>query len=104
MVVLGVFPGALGFVIWSFVLGHFGAVRATNFFYLVPPLATCLAVILAGEFPGIRTLIGGAIAVVGVILFNARGRAAKSAPISAIQRANYAEGDCSALSKVRGGV
>jgi drug/metabolite transporter (DMT)-like permease len=74
VVVLGVFPGALGFVTWSYVLGHFGAVRATNFLYLVPPLATCLAVVLAGEFPGMRTLFGGAIAVAGVILFNARGR------------------------------
>jgi drug/metabolite transporter (DMT)-like permease len=96
VVALGVFPGALGFVTWSYVLGQFGAVRATNFLYLVPPLATCLAVVLAGEFPGLRTLFGGAIAVAGVILFNARGRAEISAPSSAVQCTNYAEADRSA--------
>ncbi|WP_225770376.1 DMT family transporter [Inquilinus sp. Marseille-Q2685] len=72
---LGVLPAAIGYATWTTALGHFGAARATNFLYLVPPVATAIAVPLLGETPGPQTLLGGAVAIAGVVLVNTRGRA-----------------------------
>lgn len=71
---LGVLPAAIGYATWTIALGHFGAARATNFLYLVPPVATAIAAPLLGELPGPQTLLGGAIAIAGVVLVNTRGR------------------------------
>jgi drug/metabolite transporter (DMT)-like permease len=74
VVALGTLPAAVGYATWTFALGHFGAARASNFLYLIPPVAVALAFVLAGEVPGPRTLLGGAVAVAGVVLVNTRGR------------------------------
>ena len=71
---LGVFPAALGYATWTYALGHYGAARAANFLYLVPPVATALAVPLVGEWPTLQTLAGGALAIAGVVVVNTRGR------------------------------
>lgn len=71
---LGIFPAALGYAAWSCVLGHFGAVRASNFLYLVPPVATIVAIPMTGEVPGPTTIAGGIAAIAGVALVNTRGR------------------------------
>ncbi len=76
---LGVLPAAIGYATWTYALGHFGAARATNFLYLVPPVATAIAVPLLGELPGPQTLLGGAVAIAGVVLVNMRGRTAPQA-------------------------
>jgi drug/metabolite transporter (DMT)-like permease len=78
---LGVLPAAIGYATWTYALGHFGAARATNFLYLVAPVATAIALPL-GEAPGPQTLLGGAVAIAGVVLVNTRGRAAPRAPAS----------------------
>lgn len=74
VVVLGVFPAALGYAAWSYALGHYGAARASTFLYLVPPVATLLAFALSRELPGLTTVLGGLIAVAGVALVNTGGR------------------------------
>jgi hypothetical protein len=51
-------PAALGYAAWTYALGHFGAAQAANFLYLVPPVATGLAFVIAGEVPGVPTLAG----------------------------------------------
>lgn len=76
VVALGVFPAALGYVAWAYALGRFGAARAANALYLVSAVATCLAFVLVREVPSVRTLIGGAVILAGVILVNTRGRPA----------------------------
>ncbi|WP_437374362.1 DMT family transporter [Inquilinus limosus] len=83
---LGVLPAAIGYATWTYALGHFGASRATNFLYLVPPVATAIAAPMLGELPGFRTLVGGAIAITGVVLVNTRGRAAAPAEPPAARR------------------
>jgi drug/metabolite transporter (DMT)-like permease len=74
VIVLGVFPAALGYAAWSYALGHYGAARASTFLYLVPPVATLLAFALSGERPRVLTMLGGLIAIFGVALVSARGR------------------------------
>ncbi|WP_322024795.1 DMT family transporter [Burkholderia sp. BCC1977] len=74
VLVLGIFPAALGYATWTFALGYFGAARAANFLYLTPAVATGLSMALTGERPGIETVCGGLLAIVGVICVALRGR------------------------------
>ena len=76
VVYLGLFPGGVGFATWAVAQGAFGASRAANFLYLVPPVAVVLAIVLNGEIPGWATLLGGAIAIAGVVIVNTRAKAA----------------------------
>ncbi|WP_175731981.1 DMT family transporter [Burkholderia ambifaria] len=74
VLVLGVFPAALGYATWTVALGYFGAARAANFLYLTPAVATALSIVLTGERPGIETVCGGLLAIAGVIVVALRGR------------------------------
>lgn len=74
VVYLGLVPAALGYATWTYALGAFGAARAANFLYLVPPVATALAFFWAGEVPSLTTLAGGAVVLTGVVLVNRFGR------------------------------
>ena len=74
MLVLGVFPAALGYATWTFALGYFGAARAANFLYLTPIAATALSAWLTGERPGIAMLCGDLLAIAGVAFVALRGR------------------------------
>jgi drug/metabolite transporter (DMT)-like permease len=65
---LGVGPAALAYGTWSVVLNNMPASRAASFQYLVPPSALIIAWLWLGEVPSITTLIGGAIALLGVII------------------------------------
>lgn len=74
VVMLGVFPAALGYATWTFALGYFGAARAASFLYLTPAVATALSIALTGERPGIETVLGGLLAIAGVVFVAWRGR------------------------------
>ena len=65
---LGLVSASLGYATWSFAIGHFGPAAAANFLYLVPPIAVMLAWSLSGITPDILTLIGGAVAITGVVM------------------------------------
>ncbi|GBD57853.1 DMT family transporter [Gluconobacter wancherniae] len=71
---LGVFPAAIGYAAWAFVIGHMGAARGAAFLYLLPPVTFVLAFILVGEVPGFRTLLGGVIVMAGVAIASRYGR------------------------------
>ena len=73
-VYLGVVPGALGYVTWSYVLSRMPAGRATSFLYLIPALALVIPWVVLGERPAGLSLLGGVIALAGVALVNARRR------------------------------
>jgi drug/metabolite transporter (DMT)-like permease len=75
VLMLGVFPAALGYAMWTFALGYYGAARAANFLYLTPVVSTALSTWLTGEQPGLTTLCGGAMAIAGVAFVAWRGRA-----------------------------
>ncbi|MFV3131673.1 DMT family transporter [Niveispirillum sp. KHB5.9] len=71
---LALFPAAIGYAAWTYALGHFGAARGSNFLYMVPVVASAVAVPLTGELPIWTTLAGGAMALGGVALVNTKGR------------------------------
>ncbi|QCP53909.1 EamA/RhaT family transporter [Trinickia violacea] len=74
VLILGIFPAAIGYATWTFALGHFGAARAANFLYLTPAVATTLSIALTGERPGVATLCGGLMAISGVVFVAWLGR------------------------------
>lgn len=74
VVVLGVFPAALGYATWAYALGHFGAARASNFLYLTPAVATALSIVLTGDEMRATTVTGGIMTIAGVAYVAWRGR------------------------------
>lgn len=69
---LGIVPSLIAYGSWTIVLSRLSASRASNFMYCVPPVATLMGFVWLGEAPSALSLIGGAMALGGVILVNLR--------------------------------
>ena len=80
VVYLGVFPAAVGYVTWAFVLSKFPAARAASFLYGVPVMAFLIGWVWLGEAPTIVDAVGGSLALGGVAVVNIFGRAGASGP------------------------
>ncbi len=81
IVYLGIFPGALAYVGWAYVMSHGAAGRTSTLLYVIPVVAIIIGWIWLGEVPRLLTFAGGAVALVGVCMVNVWGRpAAIAAP------------------------
>jgi drug/metabolite transporter (DMT)-like permease len=71
----GIFPGAIGYTLWSYVLARMPASLAGSFLYLIPALAAIIAWAWLGETLDPSSLLGGVLILAGVIVVNRRGQA-----------------------------
>jgi drug/metabolite transporter (DMT)-like permease len=86
---LGVFPTAIAFSTWAWVLARSEAGTLTLTTFLVPFIATLIAWALLGEVPPPLTFVGGALCIAGVLLTRRRpsgGASARDAePVAAVR-------------------
>jgi len=74
IIYMGIFPAALAYITWAYVLSRIPASLAGSYLYLSPLLAIFIAWIWLGEIPVLLSLVGGALALAGVIIVNIWGR------------------------------
>ena len=77
LIILGIFPGALGYVLWSQALSQMPVAKLVVYLYLIAPLSILLGWLMLGELPSTLALWGGALALGGVIYSNKPQKAEK---------------------------
>lgn len=75
LVYLGLFPTALAFTTWAFALSRTSAGRLGSTTYLVPALAIGMGWVILQEVPPWLAIVGGAIAIAGVVIARSTPRA-----------------------------
>lgn len=70
VIYLGIFPAAIGYIAWGYVLSQMPASRASSFLYFMPFIATLLGWLCLGEVPALLSLGGGLLAIAGIWLTN----------------------------------
>jgi drug/metabolite transporter (DMT)-like permease len=71
---IGIVPGALGYVTWSYALSRLPASVAGTFLYLVPAMALLTGWVWLREVPSPVSLVGGGLVLAGVVLVNQLGK------------------------------
>ncbi|MFN3359171.1 MAG: DMT family transporter [Pseudomonas sp.] len=74
VLLLGIFPSALAYLAWGYVLKHIEVSRATVAMYLIPPVAMLLAATLLGEHIALQVVLGGVIVLASVAAISLEGR------------------------------
>lgn len=72
-VYMGIFPGAIAYVLWSYALARMSASVVSAFLYFQPVNAAVIAWVWLGEIPTLITVVGGTVAIVGVVIVNTLG-------------------------------
>jgi drug/metabolite transporter (DMT)-like permease len=70
---IGVFPAAIAYVAWAIALSSGKTAGVTSSLYITPVLAILIGWIWLGEIPTALSIIGGMVALVGVIIVNLWG-------------------------------
>jgi drug/metabolite transporter (DMT)-like permease len=80
VVLLGVFPSALAYVAWAYVLSRTEVSKVSIVLYLIPPTAILMASFILGERPSLWVVLGGGVVLLSVMSmglenqFRRRGR------------------------------
>lgn len=74
VVYLGVFPTAIAFTTWAYVLQRSTAGQTSATTYVVPAIAILLSWLILGEVPTPLMLLGGALCLLGVLVTRLRWR------------------------------
>lgn len=77
VVYLGVFPTAVAFTTWAFVLKHTTAGKTAATTYVIPAIALLMSWALLGEVPTVLMLVGGLLCILGVVITRIHPRRAK---------------------------
>lgn len=67
---LGIVPSFISYGAWAVALSRLPAARASNYLYCIPPVATLIGFVWLGEVPGTMGIIGGLLALGGVVMVN----------------------------------
>jgi drug/metabolite transporter (DMT)-like permease len=70
VIYLGIFPAALANTMWAFSLSRVPASRLAVCMYLMPPITILITWLVQDEVPPIMALVGGAVAILGVVVVN----------------------------------
>ncbi|MBI9092016.1 MAG: DMT family transporter [Desulfobacterium sp.] len=70
VIYLGIFPAAMAYLCWATVLSKVDASKAASFLYAVPVIVILIGWIGLNELPSASSLIGGSIAITGVMYAN----------------------------------
>lgn len=84
VVYLGVFPTAIAFTTWAYVLGRTSAGRTAATSYLVPAIVVLLSWVVLAEVPTPVMLLGGALCLLGVFITRLPSRRTRP-PVSTLR-------------------
>jgi drug/metabolite transporter (DMT)-like permease len=79
--VLGLFPSALAYLAWAYVLKHMDVSRASMSLYLTPPMAIAIASVMLGEMPSATVIVGSMVVLASVLALNLRRERAVVFPV-----------------------
>lgn len=74
VVYLGIFPTAIAFTTWAYVLQRSTAGQTSATTYVVPAIAILMSWAILGEVPTPLMFLGGALCLLGVLITRMRGR------------------------------
>jgi len=77
-----VFPAALAYLTWGYVLQRTPASIAASSLYTVPIFAILIGWMVLREVPSALSIVGGVLAFAGVTLVNTKGHAPKPVDVA----------------------
>lgn len=75
IIYMGLFPGVVAYIAWSYVLSKIPAARAGSYLAFIPVVTLLLSWVWLREVPPLVSLLGGLVVLFGVVLVNRRVQA-----------------------------